>query len=174
MKRGIGLVLVMAAVGLSTGADLLACGEKFLAAGRGTRYHRPKGFRAASILMYASTSTGLDVALRKLPVESVLKRQGHRFTTVTTPEQLSAILATGRFDVVLTAASDASTAEQLLGGRPDAPILLSFCVKGGEKPVAEGPACALKAPPKERHLLEAIDKAVEQHDRNARKAETRL
>jgi hypothetical protein len=174
MRRGIGLVFLVAAVGLWTGADLLACGEKFLVAGRGTRYHRPKGFRAASILMYANPSTGLDAALQKLPVESVLKREGHQFTTVATPEQLSAILATGRFDVVLAAAGDAKTAEQLLGGRPDAPILLSFCVKGQEKRVAPGSACALKAPSKERHLLEAIDKAVERHDRNARKAQVRL
>jgi hypothetical protein len=33
--------------------------------------------------------------------------------------------------------------------------------------------CAVKAPPKERALLEAIDKAVLTHDRNARKAAAR-
>jgi hypothetical protein len=104
-------------------------------------------------------------------VESVLKREGHRFTTVATPGELSSILASGRFDVVLAASGDATTIERLLSGRPDAPIVLSFCVKGQEQPVAEGSACALKAPPKEHRLLAAIDKAVERHDQNARKAQ---
>jgi hypothetical protein len=173
MKHRVGLVALVAAVGLLMGADLLACGEKFLVSGRGTRYQRPKNFRAASILIYGNPSTGLEAALRKLPVESVLKREGHRSTTVATPEELSAILASGRFDVVLAASGDAPSVERLLAGRPDAPVLLAFCVKGQEQPVAEGAACALKAPPKEHRLLDAIDKAVERHDQIARRAEIR-
>jgi hypothetical protein len=59
---------------------------------------------------------------------------------------------------VLAASADARTVDQLVAGRADAPIVLSFCVKGQpEQPVAEGAACALKAPPKERHLLDAIE-----------------
>jgi hypothetical protein len=172
MRRRIVVVVFMAVAGLWTGADLLACGEKFLVAGRGTRYQRPKNFRAASVLIYANPSTGLDAALKKIPVESVLKREGHRLTTAVTPEQLSVVLASGWFDVVLAASSDATAVERLLGGRPDAPIVLTFCVKGQEKPVAEGAACALKAPPKEHRLLAAIDKAVERVDA-ARKTQIR-
>jgi hypothetical protein len=171
MKRRIGSMAVVTLLGLLMGADLLACGEKFLVSGRGTRYQRPKNFRAASILIYANPSSGLEAALQKMPLESVLKREGHRFTTVATPEQLSAILASGRFDVVLAASGDALAVERLFGGRPDAPIVLSFCVK--RQPVAEGAACSLKAPPKERHLLDAIDKAVERHDQSLRRAEIR-
>jgi hypothetical protein len=173
MKRRIGLVALLAAAILLTGPNLFACGEKYLVAGRGTRYQRPKNFRAASILIYANPSTGLEAALQKLPVESVLKREGHRATTVATAEQLSSMLTSGRFDVVLAASSDAPAVERLLGGRPDAPIVLSFCVQGHEQPVAEGAACSLSAPPKEHRLLEAIDKAVERHDRNAQRAEVR-
>jgi hypothetical protein len=173
MKRGIGWVAAVTVLGFLVGADLFACGEKFLVSGRGTRYQRPKNFRAASILIYANPASGLEAALQKLPVESVLKREGHRFTTVATPEQLSATLASGRFDVVLAASGDAPAVERLLGGRPDAPIVLSFCVKGQEQPVAEGATCSLKAPPKEHRLLDAIDKAVERHDQNSRRAEIR-
>jgi hypothetical protein len=173
MKRRIALVSVVAAVGLLVGGDLLACGEKFLVAGRGTRYQRPKNFRAASILIYANPSSGLEAALQKLPVDSVLKREGHRATRVETPEQLSAILASGRFDIVLAASSDAQKVDEILAGRADAPVVLAFCLKGQERPVAEGAACALKAPPKEHRLLEAIDKAVVRLD-NARKAAVRL
>lgn len=168
MKRKMGFVALVAAAGLLTGADLLACGEKYLIAGRGTRYQRPKNARAASILIYTNPATGLEAALGKS--ESVLKREGHRFTTVATPDQLSAILASGRFDVVLAASGDATSIEELLARNPDAPILLTFCMKGQEPPeLGKGASCALKAPPKEYSLLEAIDKAVERHDQNARK-----
>jgi hypothetical protein len=138
MKRRIGPVALVAAAILLTGPNLFACGEKYLVAGRGTRYQRPKNFRAASILIYANPSSGLEAALQTLPVESVLKREGHRATTVANAEQLSAILTAGRFDVVLAASSDAPAVEKLVGGRPDAPIVLSFCVKGEKQPVAEG------------------------------------
>ena len=171
MKRRIGSIAVVIVLGLLTGADLLACGEKFLVAGRGTRYQRPKNFRAASILIYANPSSGLETALRKMPVESVLKREGHRYTTAATPEQLSAVLASERFDVVLAASGDVPAVERLFDGRPDAPIVLSVCLKGQEQPVAQGEACSLKAPTKERHLLQAIDRAVERYD--ARKVAVR-
>jgi hypothetical protein len=173
MKRRIGPVALVAAAILLTGPNVFACGEKYLVAGRGTRYQRPKNFRAASILIYANPSSGLEAALQKLPVESVLKREGHRATTVANAEQLSAVLTAGRFDVVLAASSDAPAVEKLVGGRPDSPIVLSFCVKGHEQPVAEGAVCSLNAPPKEHRLLEAIDKAVERHDRNAQRGEVR-
>ena len=176
MKRRIGLVGLVAAVGLWTGADLLACGDKFLVVSRGTRYQRPKNARAASILIYANPSTGLAAALKNIPVESVLKHEGHRFATVETPEQLSAILAGGRFDVVLVASGDAAAVEKLLGGSPDAPVVLTVCNKAsGQEPkeAEKSASCSLKAPPKAGALLEAIDNAVERHDKNAQKAQTR-
>jgi hypothetical protein len=177
MKHRIGLAALVAAVGLWTGADLLACGDKFLVVGRGTRYQRPKNARAASILIYANPSAGLPAALKRLPLESLLKHEGHRSTTVETPEQLSAILQGGRFDVVLAASTDAPAVEKLLGGGPDAPVLLTVCDKAnGQEPKEAGRSvsCALMAPPKAGSLLEAIDKAVERHDQNARKVQTRV
>jgi len=175
MKRRIGLVGLLIAVGLWMGTDLLACGDKFLVAGRGTRYQRPKNARAASVLIYANPSTGLQAALKRIPLESVLKHEGHRSTTVEAPDQLSAILASGRFDVVLVAGDDAAAVEELLGRSADAPIVVAFCVKaaGQEQRAFDKGASCLKTPPKEGSLLEAIDKAVERHDQNTRRAQTR-
>lgn len=171
MSHRIRLLGLVAAVVLCVGADLFACGDKFLVAGRGTRYQRPKNARAASVLIYASPSSGLPEAIRNVPVESVLKREGHRSTTVETLEQLSAILAGGRFDVVLAASNVVAAVEELLGGGPDTPVVVALCVKGSgrEAQQAGKSVPCVKAPPKERSLLEAIDKAVEQHDRHARK-----
>jgi hypothetical protein len=177
MKRQTVLVGLLASVGLWVGADLLACGDKFLVVGRGTRYQRPKNARAASVLIYANPSGGLPAALKSVPVESVLKHEGHRSTTVETPEQLSAILAGGRFDVILVSSGDAAAVEKLLGAGPDAPVLLTLCSKDKAsqepKETVKNASCALMAPAKAGSLLEAIDKAVERHDQNARRAQTR-
>jgi len=148
------LVGLVAAVGLLS-ADLFACGDKFLVSARGTRYQRPKSARAASILIYADPSSGLP-AVGGVPVESVLKRQGHRSTTAETLQQLSALLAGGRYDVILAAGTVAAAVEGLLTAGPDAPVVV-----------------AVKAPLKERPLLEAIDKAIERHDHNARRIQAR-
>ena len=147
---------LVALIGLVLGGDLLACGDKFLVAGRGTRYQRPKNARAASVLIYANPSSGLPAALKKVKVESVLKHEGHRSTTVETLDQLSAILSGGRFDVVLTAATVSAEVEKLVGSAPDRAVVL-----------------AIDASPKERTLLDAIDKAVERHDQIVKKSQTR-
>ena len=170
------MVGLLAAVGLFTGADLYACGDKFLVAGRGTRYQRPKNARAASVLIYADPSTGLPAAFKSVPVESMLKRQGHRSTTAETLEQLSALVTGGRYDVILAAGSVAAAIERLLASVSEPPVVVAFCVKPtGQEPREKAPStpCTVKAPPKERSLLEAIDKAVERHDRIARKTQAR-
>ena len=172
MSRSTRLAGMVAALGLFTGADLLACGDKFLVAGRGTRYQRPKTARAANVLIYDNAASGLPAALEKVPVDTLLKREGHTATRVETLDQLAAIVAGGRFDVVLVASTVASAVQKLIGGAADAPVMVAFCIKpGAATAVADAPApCTVKAPPKERSLLEAIDKAVLTHDRNARKA----
>lgn len=174
MNRGIRLIALAAAAALSSGTDLSACGDKFLVAGRGTRHQRPKNARAASVLIYANPASGLPAVLKKVSVESWLKQEGHRSTTVETPEQLAAILAGGRFDVVLAASADAPAVEKRLGGGPDAAVLVALCVKAGApEPSMTGTSatCTLETPPKERKLLEAIDQAVERRDQNVRKAQ---
>ncbi len=153
MTRGIRFVVLVATVGVWMGGDLLACGDKFLVTARGTRFQRPKGARAASVLIYANPSSGLPASLRNVKVDAVLKHEGHRSTTVETFEQLSAILAGGRFDVVVAASSVAPEVEKLLGGSPDRAVVLAH-----------------DAPPKDGSLLKAIDRAVEQRDKARRTA----
>jgi hypothetical protein len=152
MKSRLAVACVLAAVVFSSGADLFACGEKFLVVGRGTRYQRPKNFRAASIVIYADPASGLPAALKSIRADSALRHEGHRATTVQTPEQLSALLAGGRFDVVLAAPDVAASIEKLLGASPDRTVVV---------PVS--------ARVKANALLDAIDKAVELRDQNARK-----
>ena len=175
MKRRILVAASLTIVAAAGGADLLACGDKFLVVGRGTRYQRPKDARPASVLIYARPSSSLATTWKNPNVESTLKREGHRLTTAETSEQLSAILSSGRFDVVLTDGADASEVEKIIGPGPDAPVVLTMCDKtrAEGKGTAEPVSCSLKTPAKAWSLLEAIDKAVELHDQNVRKAQVR-
>lgn len=174
MSNRLRVAALMGTLALGAGTELLACGDKFLVAGRGTRYQRPKNARAANVLIYADPASGLPATLHSVPVDRLLKREGHQATTVETLDQLAAILAAGRFDVVLAANTVAAAVEKLMSGAADAPVVVAFCVKPGTTASQADPQapCSVKAPPKERTFLEAIDKAVLKHDR-ARKAQAR-
>jgi hypothetical protein len=175
MRNSIRFLFVASALTVAAGSDLMACGDKFLVAGRGTRYQRPKSARAANVLIFANPASGLPDALKSVPVDTLLKREGHQATKAETLDQLGALLSQGRFDVVLVANTVVAAVEKLIAGAADAPELVAFCVKPGAAQVAQQGSneCAVKAPPKERSLLEAIDKAVLKHDKNARKAQAR-
>ena len=99
MRRTFGVLVVMLAVGMT--GDLFACGDKFLVAGRGTRYQRPKNARAASVLIYADPASAVAASLKKAKVESLLKLEGHRATKVQTLEELSTVMSSGHYDVIL-------------------------------------------------------------------------
>ena len=148
--RKFGVLLMVLAVTIP--ADLLACGDKFLVAGRGTRYQRPKTARAASVLIYADPGSAVAESLRKAKVESLLKLEGHRATKVQTLSELSAVVSSGRYDVILIANSDSANVQRLVKPSPDAAIVV-----------------AVDDLMKNRSLLQAIDTAVSQRDQNLKK-----
>ena len=154
VRRRFGFVLLILA--LMPIGDLLACGDKFLVGGRGTRYQRPKNARAASVLIYADPSSAVAATLQKAKVESLLKLEGHRATKVQTLDQLSTVVSSGRFDVILTANSDSTNVQKMLASGADAAVVV-----GVDDLV------------KNRTLLQAIDKAVLQRDQNIKKATAR-
>lgn len=156
MKSSIRLAALTVVIALLAGADLFACGDKFLVSSRGTRYQRPKNARAASILIYANPSPDMPAVLGSPRMQSVLEHQGHHAVTVKTFEQLSAVLSSGRFDVVLAASDVAAKIRQLFAGASYAAVVV-----------------AVDAAPKAASVLNAIDKAVEQRDQDLRRNRTR-
>ena len=149
-RRRFGALVLILAVAMS--GDLFACGDKFLVGGRGTRYQRPRNARAASVLIYVDPASAVGASLKKAKVESLLKLEGHRATKVQTLDQLSTVMSSGRFDVILTANNDSASVQRLLASAPDAAIVV-----GVDDLV------------KSQSLLQAIDKAVLQHDQNLKK-----
>ena len=153
LQRTLGVLVVMLSVGA---VDMLACGDKFLIGGRGTRYQRPKTARAASVLIYADPASAVAAALKKAKVESLLKLEGHRAAKVQTLQELSTIVAGGRYDVILTPNSDSANVQRLVQESADAAIVI-----------------AVDDLVKNRSILAAIDKAVLQRDQNLKKAAAR-
>ena len=149
-RRIFGVLVVLLAIGMT--GDLIACGDKFLVAGRGTRYQRPKTARAASVLIYADPASAVAASLKKAKVESILKLEGHRATRVQSLEELSAIVSSGRYDVILTATSDSAYVQRLVQTSRDAATVL-----------------AVDDLMKNRSLLQAIDTAVSQRDQTLKK-----
>ena len=152
MAHRLRAVLLMSLIAGSTAGEALACGDKFLVVGRGTRYQRPKTARAAAVLIYADPASTTSAALRSARLEAALKREGHHATLVETPDQLKTILAGGRFDVILTSANVTTIVERVVDGVPAAAAIVT-----------------LDAQPRGRSLVEAIDRAVEKRDKGLRK-----
>lgn len=156
MSKRLRFGAVTLAFALALTGELFACGDKFLMGGRGTRYQRPKSARAASVLIYADPLSPLADAIKKSKLESVLKLEGHRATKVQSLEQLSTIMTSGRFDVILTASSASASVQKVVGPVPDAAVVV-----------------ALDTLEKNQSLLQVIDKAVAQRDQNLKRAATR-
>ncbi len=152
MTKRLQFGVLVVVLGLGMTGDLFACGDKFLLGGRGTRYQRPKNARAASVLIYAEP--GAQATLKKNKIESLLKLEGHRSTTVQTLDQLSAIVSSGRYDVILAANSVTADVQKLLGPAPQAATVL-----------------AVDDLAKNHTVLQAIDKAVAERDQNLKKTQ---
>jgi hypothetical protein len=86
----------------------------------------------------------------------LLKLEGHRATRVQSLTELSIIMASGRYDVILTADTDSADVQKRIATSPDAAIVV-----GIDKLV------------KNHTLLQAIDKAVTQRDENVKRSTAR-
>jgi hypothetical protein len=148
-RRIVWVVLVVLSVGVPV--DMLACGDKFLMVGRLTSFKRLKNVRAASVLIYANPKSATGTAIKKAKIETLLNIKHHHVTKVQTFQELSTIVTTGRFDVILTANSDVANVRNLLQ-TPDTSAVL-----GVDDLV------------KNDSLFDTIDKAVLQRDQNLKK-----
>ena len=95
MRRCV-LVLVALAV-VAGGADLNACGDKFLRAGRSARTKGYAAVHPASILIYKPTAT--TKGLKEF--ETLLKRAGHRPVALRTESDLTQALLSAKYDLVI-------------------------------------------------------------------------
>jgi hypothetical protein len=155
-------IIVLALVAFAGAGDLLACGDKFFAISRGTRFQHPSPRQSARILIYANTASGFSKALVNVPLDSTLHKAGYQPTTVTTEADLTKALALGGWDLLIADVADARALSSRL--RPEvSPLLLPVIYHGTKADAKQAKAefkRVLATPTKRQAFLEAIDEAL--------------
>ena len=161
MKRRLAIVLVVLATSVST--ELLACGNKFLVASRGTRFGRVALARQeAAILVYANPESVMPKALGDVPVEIILLQAGYLPKMVADPREFDEALRQREWDLVLADLNDPALLRVQLEGDA-APAVLPVLYEPTKTVLAQAKkdyGGALKAPFKSRRFLETVDDAV--------------
>lgn len=162
MMKRILIVGFLTLSAVATGPDLIACGDKFLILGRGTRFQRAAARTPASILVYANPTSNLPKALANLPVEATLRKAGYKPTTVTSTSDLDAALGRGGWDLVLADIADSPALSSRIRG-DSGPSLLPVVYNGTGSELAQARKLyvyILKSPTKNQSFLDAIDEAL--------------
>jgi ABC-type amino acid transport substrate-binding protein len=164
MRRRASLIVLAAFASTLLATDLAACGDKFLVAGRGTRFQRGSAHPVA-VVVYAPASSSLASArFGKTSVDTVLSRGGYHPATAASPEQLAEALRSGKADIVVADASDArAVADAAPPGSPR-PTIVPVLGNATREQVVEARrewGVALRAPASGDALLDAVDEAAE-------------
>lgn len=163
MRYRVGVIGLVGIASLCVGTSLLACGDKFLVAGRGARFQRG-GAHGTSVLIYAPPSSTLSAGFRNLSVDHVLSRAGYHPAVAASAEELGRILKDGNPGIVLADIADARTVEKLVPAGSPGPIILPVLANASRQEVATARktwGVALKSPASSDSLLDAVDEAVE-------------
>src|SRR5262245_24561185 len=122
MRKTLVALAVLFSYGITSG-ELLACGDKFLVASRGTRYQRPDQARhEVSILIYLPPSSTLPKAFARVS-EDVTKKAGYRLINVSDANELDLALKQGGWDLLLTDFADSQVVRSRVTGA-NAPLVV--------------------------------------------------
>lgn len=157
-RVSVGLVVACALLGQPLA--LMACGDKFLVASRGTRFQRAGlARRPAALLVYAAPGR-FATALQNLGVLDALRKVGYTPTAVTDRAAFDRALRDQRFDLVLADLAD-SAAMTLAGGPPPAMVVVAF--ESNRETLAQARRLhdgVIKAPGRARAVVDAVDDAL--------------
>lgn len=149
---------VLVLYGITSG-ELLACGDKFLVASRGTRYQRAGQAReAASILIYLPPSSSLPKAFERVS-EKETKKAGYRLVNVSNTNELDQALKQGGWDLLLTDLADGQTIRGRVTGA-SAPLVVPVAYQPTGTELAQAKKDyqkVLKGPIKTHAFLAALD-----------------
>jgi hypothetical protein len=143
--------------------DLLACGDKFLVVGRGSRFSRAGMARqGANILVYAGPSSTLQKSLERAEPDVTLVKAGYRPTLAQGIGQLDLALRQGGWDLVVADLTDSAEVRGRLNGG-NAPVILPVLLNATGTEIALAKKDfqrILKGPVKSQAFLLAVDDAL--------------
>lgn len=141
-------------------ADLGACGDKFLAASRGTRFQRAGLVRRpASVLVYAAPSSRMATTLTQLGVADALAKVGYRPTIVTAPAAMTQALGERTWDLVLVDLDEAG-AVLSASGAPASLAVIAVAHESTGDSLARARrtySSVVKKPGRARTVVDAVD-----------------
>ncbi len=144
-------------------SDVLACGDKFLVAGRGSRFQRASVPRVpATILVYANPASNLPAALANLPVEDTLRKAGYRPTSVGSAGEFDKALREGGWDLILVDMAESRAVSGRAHGEA-VPVVLPVVYNPTRtewKEAKKQYPSVLRSPTKTQAFLETIDEAL--------------
>jgi hypothetical protein len=155
-------ILALVLVAFAGAGDLLACGDKFFAISRGTRFQHPSARQSARILIYANTASRFPTALANVPLDPAIHKAGYQPTTVTSEGDLNKALALGGWDLLIADVADARAISGRLR-RETSPVVLPVVSNGSKADVKQAKAefkCVLATPTKRQVFLDAVDEAL--------------
>jgi len=159
MKKTLLTVGILIIYGIVSG-ELLACGDKFLVASRGTRYQRAGQARQASILVYLHAKSTLQKAFENVSEERT-KKAGYRVTSVANANELEQALRQGGWDVLLADLADSPDVRgRIQNSGPGGPLLVPVAYRATGTEIAQAKKeyqRILKGPIKTYAFLEAMD-----------------
>jgi len=158
---------------VACGPDLLACGDKFLVVGRGTRFERPGFVRPpATILLYAPPQSKLSTTLTTLSIENNLRKVGYTPTAVSDRAALDRAIHAAKWDLVVADLSDRDAVRaRLQGDAVPAFVAVTYDVTGAAlKDARRDHQEVVKSPTKCATLLDAIDDVLFERSERARAA----
>ena len=164
-SRAIAVALLIGVAVANT--DLFACGDKFLALGRGTRYERsPAARRMSAILVFANPAAPLARTLATLSVDATLQKAGYKPRIVASEAELDTALRGNKWDLVVVDGTDGLAVSRRLQGlhSNDAPRLVPLLhdpTSADLKDAKKTFPAAVKAPAKSQAFLDTIDDAMD-------------
>ena len=160
LKR-LGCLLVVIGISGAGAPPLSACGDKFLALGRGMTFHQAfASVHPGAITIYSRDPAGAAEALQ--PLRKILMRAGHRVEIVSV-DTLGPLVKAGVVDIVLASVTDSDAVGALVQNAPLQPTVLYVASRvrivrtgSGVSPVAP----VLKTDDKADRFLRVIEDAM--------------
>ena len=172
MARPLALAAIAGIVLAHAGADLSACGDKFLLVGRSLRYRQ--AFAAAhpsEILAYAVPGSRLRELIKEQGFGALLTFAGHTVRVIDGNSDLRQVLSSSRVDLVLVDPRSASDVQSRLASASSHPLLVPVVFnlsKAASANVEQQYGCVIKMPARATEALAAIEQAIKLHDRQSR------
>lgn len=166
MLRRSFLIGSVACICAALSADLSACGDKFLRAGRSLRGRRYAALHPSSILIYTpagSTAKGIGA------FEKLLRRAGHAPSVLQREADFVQALATRKYDLLIADYVDVSTIGKALDSVPAGPTVLPLVLsKAAEGEARKDFVCLIRPYAMSEHeALAEIDRAMDRRLKDA-------